>query len=58
MPLENKISGASKNVESLLNREGEKKPLKKQIAMGKLTARERITSILDKGSFNEYDLFV
>lgn len=32
--------------------------IKKQVAMGKLTARERILSLLDKGSFNEYDLFV
>ena len=26
--------------------------------MGKLTARERIEGILDKGSFHEYDMFV
>ena len=32
--------------------------IKKQAAMGKLTARERIEGILDKGSFHEYDLFV
>jgi len=30
----------------------------KQAKMGKLTARERIEAILDKGSFHEYDLFV
>ncbi len=30
----------------------------KQIAMGKMTARDRILSIVDEGSFHEYDLFV
>ena len=30
----------------------------KQQTMGKFTARERITAILDEGSFTEYDLFV
>ncbi|HBL74777.1 MAG: methylmalonyl-CoA carboxyltransferase [Bacteroidetes bacterium GWF2_42_66] len=30
----------------------------KQIAMGKMTARARILSIVDEGSFHEYDLFV
>lgn len=32
--------------------------IQKQVAMGKLTARERITSLLDNESFHEYDLFV
>jgi acetyl-CoA carboxylase carboxyltransferase component len=32
--------------------------IQKQMAMGKLTARQRITSILDKDSFQEYDMFV
>ena len=31
---------------------------RKQAAQGKLLARERITAILDEGSFHEYDLFV
>src|SRR5512133_1163020 len=31
---------------------------RKQAAQGKLLARERITAILDSGSFHEYDLFV
>lgn len=31
--------------------------IKKQVSMGKLTARERILSIVDEGSFYEYDLF-
>ena len=30
----------------------------KQSKMGKLTARERLSSILDPGTFHEYDLFV
>jgi methylmalonyl-CoA decarboxylase subunit alpha len=37
---------------------GGEKAIQKQVAMGKLTARERIIQILDDGSFNEYDLFV
>jgi len=37
---------------------GGEKAIEKQIAMGKLTARERILLLLDKGSFHEYDLFV
>jgi len=31
--------------------------IEKQLAMGKLTARERILAILDENSFHEYDLF-
>ncbi|MCF8307078.1 MAG: acyl-CoA carboxylase subunit beta [Ignavibacteriales bacterium] len=34
------------------------KAIEKQAAMGKLTARERITTLLDRDSFHEYDLFV
>jgi len=30
----------------------------KQSSMGKMTARQRILTILDSGSFHEYDLFV
>jgi methylmalonyl-CoA decarboxylase subunit alpha len=37
---------------------GGEKAIEKQLAMGKLPARERIKTILDEGSFNEYDLFV
>jgi acetyl-CoA carboxylase carboxyltransferase component len=37
---------------------GGDKAIEKQVAMGKLTARERILSILDENSFHEYDLFV
>jgi len=34
------------------------KAMEKQVAMGKMTARERIKTLLDKDSFHEYDLFV
>jgi acetyl-CoA carboxylase carboxyltransferase component len=37
---------------------GGEQAIQKQVAMGKLTARERILAIVDEGSFNEYDLFV
>lgn len=37
---------------------GGEKAVEKQAAMGKMTARERILTLLDKGSFHEYDLFV
>lgn len=37
---------------------GGPKAIEKQLAMGKLTARQRITAILDPDSFYEYDLFV
>ncbi len=39
-------------------RGGGEKAIERQIAMGKLTARDRITAILDASSFHEYDLFV
>ncbi len=37
---------------------GGDKAIKKQVAMGKMTARERIVALLDEDSFQEYDLFV
>src|SRR5210317_11741 len=37
---------------------GGEKAIQKQMAMGKLTARQRIISILDEDSFQEYDMFV
>jgi acetyl-CoA carboxylase carboxyltransferase component len=37
---------------------GGNKAMEKQIAMGKMTARDRIKTILDPDSFHEYDLFV
>src|SRR5512145_2781457 len=37
---------------------GGEKAIEKQEAMGKLTARNRINMLLDKNSFQEYDMFV
>ncbi|MDL2262563.1 acyl-CoA carboxylase subunit beta [Bacteroidales bacterium OttesenSCG-928-I21] len=44
-----------KRTETMLG--GGEKAIQKQKDSGKLTARERIDLLLDKGSFNEYDLF-
>lgn len=43
---------------STLKKGGGEKALQKQVDRGKLTARERVTEILDDGTFHEYDLFV
>lgn len=43
---------------ALVQMGGGDKAIEKQVAMGKMTARERILALLDKESFNEYDLFV
>ncbi|MDD2411944.1 MAG: hypothetical protein PHR79_03410, partial [Bacteroidales bacterium] len=37
---------------------GGSKAVEKQKATGKMTARERIVSILDPDTFHEYDIFV
>jgi methylmalonyl-CoA decarboxylase subunit alpha len=37
---------------------GGEKAMEKQIAMGKMTARDRITALVDPDTFHEYDLFV
>ncbi len=37
---------------------GGQQAIQKQVAMGKLTARQRIETLLDSGTFHEYDLFV
>ena len=57
MPLKKKIQELKKKREEVQMGGGEK-AIEKQISMGKLTARERIISIMDKQSFHEYDLFV
>ena len=57
MAVNRKILELKKRREQVLLGGGEQ-AIQKQVAMGKLTARERILSILDKNSFNEYDLFV
>ena len=36
---------------------GGEKAIEKQHARGKYTARERIEMLVDKGSFEEYDMF-
>ncbi|HTY61041.1 MAG TPA: carboxyl transferase domain-containing protein [Acidobacteriota bacterium] len=43
---------------STASKGGGEKAISKQKAVGKMTARERISALLDPGSFHEYDLFV
>jgi len=57
MTPDNKIRELKEKREKLLKGGGEE-AIGKQKAMGKSTARERITALLDEGSFSEYDLFV
>ncbi|MEI7812642.1 MAG: carboxyl transferase domain-containing protein [Ignavibacteria bacterium] len=57
MSLKSKIIELFKREEKL-STGGGVKAIQKQTAMGKLTARERITSLLDPDSFHETDLFV
>ncbi|MCM1031937.1 MAG: acyl-CoA carboxylase subunit beta [Oscillibacter sp.] len=57
MSLKRNILDLRKRKERVLLGGGEE-AIKKQNAMGKLTARERIEGIVDKGSFHEYDMFV
>ena len=57
MALKRKIEDLKKKRELVLQGGGEA-AIEKQVAMGKMTARNRIISLLDKNSFHEYDLFV
>src|SRR6056297_557671 len=57
MASKNKVKELQKLREQIQLGGGEK-AIQKQVAMGKMTARERIIQILDQGTFNEYDLFV
>lgn len=57
MPLKRKIQELKKKREEVQMGGGEK-AIEKQQAMGKMTARERIISLLDDNTFHEYDLFV
>lgn len=57
MSIQNKILDLQKKRE-LVSKGGGDKAIEKQVAMGKLTARDRIYSLLDEGTFHEYDLFV
>ncbi len=57
MSLKRKILELQKKREKVLQGGGEK-AIEKQVAMGKMTARERVITLLDDNSFHEYDLFV
>ena len=57
MALQSKIRELKEKREKLFLGGGEQ-AIEKQKALGKRTARERIMSLLDDDSFNEYDLFV
>ena len=57
MSLKRKILELQKKREKVLQGGGEK-AIEKQVAMGKMTARERIITLLDEDSFHEYDMFV
>lgn len=57
MALNKKVEELKKRREIILQGGGEK-AIEKQVAMGKMTARDRIITLLDRDSFTEYDLFV
>ncbi len=57
MALNKKIEELKKRREQV-EKGGGDKAIEKQLAMGKMTARERISSIVDEKSFQEYDMFV
>ena len=49
---------ALRQKKAIVEKGGGDKAIEKQVAMGKLTARDRILALLDANSFHEYDLFV
>lgn len=49
---------ALRQKKALVEKGGGDKAIEKQVAMGKMTARDRILALLDPNSFHEYDLFV
>jgi len=57
MSLRNNIL-ALRNRRTIVEKGGGDEAIEKQVAMGKLPARERIIALLDEGSFSEFDLFV
>lgn len=57
MSLKRKIKELQKRREEVILGGGEA-AIEKQVAMGKMTARERVIAIVDKDSFQEYDMFV
>ena len=57
MSIKQKTLDLKKRMQNALQGGGQK-AIEKQMAMGKMTARERIIYLLDPNSFHEYDLFV
>lgn len=57
MAIKRKIKELLKKREIVFKGGGDK-AREKQVAMGKLLARDRIRALMDEDSFNEYDLFV
>ena len=57
MSKDKKVLDLKQRMEHIYDGGGEK-AIEKQKAMGKLTARERIIALLDKDTFQEYDIFV
>ncbi len=57
MSLKRKTIDLIKRREKIAQGGGEK-AIQKQVALGKMTARERIVAILDKDTFHEYDMFI
>jgi methylmalonyl-CoA decarboxylase subunit alpha len=57
MSIKQKSQDLKKRMQDVLEGGGSQ-AIEKQKSGGKLTARERILSLLDQGSFHEYDLFV
>jgi len=57
MAIKNKIQELRKKREEIQMGGGEK-AIEKQVSMGKMTARDRIRTLLDEDSFQEYDMFV
>lgn len=49
---------ALRQKKAIVQKGGGDKAIEKQMAMGKMTARDRVLALLDKGSFHEYDMFV
>ena len=49
---------ALRQKKAIVEKGGGDKAIQKQVAMGKMTARDRILALLDANSFHEYDLFV
>lgn len=57
MSIKSKSLDLKKRMQDALQGGGQK-AIEKQVAMGKMTARERILALVDPNSFHEYDLFV